>query len=549
MGQKKAQINFTGIQQKDALNFSYSDTLQLAERLQKEVNLLHSEGYLLARVSNVKYDSAIMLAEIYAGGQFKWLRLSPGNLPQLFHSKIGYKPRAYIEEPFKPRRFGKLITNILTFSQNSGYPFASLQLDSIEIQSNNVAASLKYTSGPFIAFDSLHVSGDAEIKQTWLQAYLGIIPLQPFNQEVVSRIETKIKNLPFVKLVELPRVTFQNEVATVHLNLQKVRSNQIDGIIGFLPNEKSDGSTLVTGQFDMELNNLFNSGKSIDVHWQSLKPESQLLDLAYRHPNILHSPLHMEASFYLLKEDSTFINRRGRFEFQYAPSSHQLSFFTRLESSRLLLSNDQQSSTIEEITDFNITYYGLSYRFENISSTRVPRGIISYVETAVGNKTLRNLDELQQQGLNKKSTQYLFHVNAQWLNPISKSLGLAFKFNGGKLINDQLFLNDLFRIGGIESLRGFNESFYFAEEYAVGTAELRYHYDDASYLFLFADQSYIYYNLRLNKFEDYPLGLGAGLSLQTKRGRLNLVYALGKSDEQPLSFSLSKFHFGYVANF
>ncbi|MEP2773807.1 MAG: BamA/TamA family outer membrane protein [Fulvivirga sp.] len=555
LGQKKAQIRYLDAEQPQrAVNFSFSDTTQFALKVEKAINELRSDGYLLAMSGRQTYDSSgVRIIDVHIGNQYTWLDLAPGNLPEVLYSKSGYNQKHFKDKPFEPKRFGKLVEGILKLSQNTGFPFASLQLDSIKINDSEVKASINYNPGPFITFDSLSLSGNGAVKKEWLQAYLGITPQQPFNQEAVDRIESKIKNLQFIKLKERPTITFQNEVATVHLNLEKIKSNQIDGIIGFLPNEKSDGSTLITGQFDMVLNNIFNSGKRIDVHWQSLKPKSQLLDMGYRHPNLFHSPLHFESSFYLLKEDSTFVNRKGRFEFQYTPSNHWLSFFTRLESSRLLLNDtdrqNSEDSRVDEITDFNITYYGLSHQYRNVSATRVPNGLLTYFEAAIGNKTLRNLDEIQTVNLNEKSTQYLFHSKLEWYRSLSKSLGIALKFNGGKLINDQLFLNDLFRLGGIESVRGFNESFYFASEYAVGTAELRYHYDQASYFFLFADQSYMYYNLKQNRFEDYPLGVGAGLSLQTKRGRLNLVYALGKSDEQPLSFSLSKFHFGYVANF
>ncbi len=554
IGQNKAQIQFIGDEQaQKAINFTFSDTVELISKVESVINELRSGGYLLAFPGKQTQDSAgLQIIDVHVGKQYKWLDLAPGNLPEALYTKSGYNQKHFNDEPFKPKRFGKLVERILSISQNNGFPFASVRLDSISLDDSNVEASINYNPGPFITFDSLSYS-DQSVKKEWLQAFLGIVPQQPFNQGIVDRIESKIESLVFIKLNELPTISFQNEVATVHLSLENVKSNQIDGIIGFLPNEKSDGSTLITGQFDMVLNNIFSSGKSIDVHWQSLKPKSQLLDMGYRHPNLFHSPLHFESSFYLLKEDSTFINRKGRFEFQYAPSKHRLSFFTRLESSRLLLSDaDRQNSSntrADQITDFNITYYGLSHQYQNVSSTKVPRGFKTYVESAIGSKTLRNLNELQLEDLNEKSTQYLFHARLEGYRPLSKTLGVALKFNGGKLINDQLFLNDLFRLGGIESVRGFNESFYFASEYAVATAELRYHYDQESFFFLFADQSYMYYKLRQNRFEDYPLGVGAGLSLQTKRGRLNLVYALGKSDEQPLSFSLSKFHFGYVAKF
>lgn len=527
-----------------------SDSSQFIAIINNEINSLKKDGHLYARVKTIALSDSIYNVEILPGPKYKWVKLSVSEVPPAILGKASYKTKIFNDRPFKPAFINRLINNILKVSQNSGFPFASVRFDSVSIHDKAIQGVLRYESGPKITFDSIQYLANW-IKPEWLMAYLNIKKGGPFDQAKIDRIPEKLDQLQFLKVVSIPQVTFQNEEAVVVLELEQVKSNQIDGIIGFLPNGKADGGTMVTGQFDMSLKNLFKSGKAIDMHWRSVKPRSQLLDLQYHHANFLHSPIGITGKFYFLKEDTIYTNRKGRIDIRYVPSEHAFTFFGQFEASRRLAIYEEGS--LDEISDFNINYYGVSHQYSNLKSVALmPRGFSTDIEIAVGNKEIRvdpSRPGSYYEDIELESQQFFFQGTLELHQPIARQLGIYLRLSGAKLINDQLFLNDLFRIGGLQSLRGFNEYNFFAQEYGLANTELRYHYDQGSYLFLFYDQSYIYYNLRSSRFEDCPLGLGGGISLQTGRGTLQIAYALGKSASQPLSITLSKFHFGYVAKF
>lgn len=104
-------------------------------------------------------------------------------------------------------------------------------------------------------------------------------------------------------------------------------------------------------------------------------------------------------------------------------------------------------------------------------------------------------------------------------------------------------------MGGLQTLRGFNENFFFASDYGLSNLELQFHFEKDSYLFTFYDQAYLYFKTNKSTLEDYPFGVGIGINLATPGGIISLAYALGKAREQPLNVRLSKFHFGYIAKF
>ncbi|MBL6449941.1 hypothetical protein JMN32_26750 [Fulvivirga sp. 29W222] len=530
------------------------DTLEVVTHINKLLASLYSKGYLRTEIFGVKFENGIFSVGVNANEQYRWAYLGQGSVPEILLSKIGYRERFYIEKPFKYGELARLFKKIVSQSENTGYPFSSVRLDSIEVTGHIVQATLNYTSGPLITYDSLIIKGTNKVKVKWLMSYLEMRPGEVFNQSAVAKINSRISKLSFLEMTSPPQVTFQNSQATISLSLKDVNANRIDGVVGVLPNAQNDGKLLVTGQFDLSIKNLFNSGKRLEVEWQRLKPLSQFLNISYHHPNILASPLHLNTFYELLKEDTTFINRNAFIGFEYQVSASSVSFFTRLKTSRLLSTEGLEDVlSLPEVNDFNLNYYGIGYGLNNFNKSVNRRsGMGGYLEMAVGTKKIRRNVSLPievYEGLELNTVQYQLEGLYQYYIPLSKWFVFHQKMKAGKIINDQLFKNDLFRVGGLRSLRGFNENYFFASDYIISNLELQLHFEENSSLFVFYDQSYLYFDLGENSMSDYPFGVGAGINFSSKAGIVSLVYAIGKSENQAFSTRLSKFHFGYIAKF
>jgi hemolysin activation/secretion protein len=112
----------------------------------------------------------------------------------------------------------------------------------------------------------------------------------------------------------------------------------------------------------------------------------------------------------------------------------------------------------------------------------------------------------------------------------------------------EIFQNELFRFGGLQTLRGFNEEELFASSKSVFTVEYRFLLDKNSNVFAFYDQS-IYENNSLTYIKDHPYGFGAGLSFGTNLGIFSISLAIGKQLDNPILLRNSRVHFGYIAYF
>jgi hemolysin activation/secretion protein len=123
-----------------------------------------------------------------------------------------------------------------------------------------------------------------------------------------------------------------------------------------------------------------------------------------------------------------------------------------------------------------------------------------------------------------------------------------FKGNGGFIQNENLLLNDLFRLGGLKTIRGFNENFFFARSFGYLSMEQRLFFGENSFLMVFVDAG-ILENPYFASSIDRPISFGAGLNLETGSGLFLFIYGVGRSNLQPLEFSYSRIHFGYLARF
>ncbi|HKC66981.1 MAG TPA: hypothetical protein VKG26_02030, partial [Bacteroidia bacterium] len=152
----------------------YESKKAIEEELNTIISSFRSEGYLLADIDSVRYDSLFCLASLHSGAKYKWARLSKGNADDNLMAATGFHERMYSNVVFTPKEVSNLLEKILTYCDNNGYPFARVKLDSVVVQDNAISARLKVTKHRLIKIDSFLVVGNANIKKRYLYRYLHI---------------------------------------------------------------------------------------------------------------------------------------------------------------------------------------------------------------------------------------------------------------------------------------------------------------------------------------------------------------------------------------
>ncbi len=553
-------VNFTFAQEK-VYQISFSshlaaetgraDSAGLVLAARKIKNQLLAEGYLLANIDQLDFAADTLRAQIYVGERYRWAALGVSNIPEEMLSKAGYRQRDFDGVTFSGRAFNRLVSKLLGLAANNGYPFANLQLQHVSIRGTHLKAILRYEPGPVINYDTLAIAPAGLIKREFLENYLHLRPGTPFQLPQVENIANAINRLPYCRLVDSTRLKFANNLCAISLQVAPVKANKIDALLGFLPNQTNDNGLLLTGYVNLHLQNLFRSGKELSFVWRQFKQESQKLYFLYRHPNLLRSPVGLQVNFNLLKQDSSFLNTDFTLAGFYQQKKTEVAFTAVFKSSRALAIT-RDSLAVPEFADFTLRQLGARVTYSGLGNTINPRqGAKGYVEVKVGGKKIKpdpRVAEAVYDSINLAPAQMEVtvggEVNQRLTGPLVAHIDASY---GQVLNNDQLFTNDLLRLGGVNSLRGFNELDIFVSTYLLARLEARIIMNMNSRVFVFYDQAFTWNNVGNSR--DTPFGFGAGMVLDTGAGELQLVYALGVSAQQSLSLSQSKIHIGYVARF
>ena len=539
-----------------------------AERDREIQNVLFSlydNAYLTVEVESPslallegKGDSLNLVVYVNPGEQYKWANLKRGNIEEgvlrevsspLLRRGVG----AEAGKPFYYKEIRKLQEKILSYCENNGYPFASIKLDSVTISGNSLSAVLCLQKNNLIKVDSVVNRGKAEISEVFLQSYLSIRKGDLYNESLMRKVGTRIKELPFVGERIPYRILFTEENAKVELFLEKKRASQFDGILGLLPDNKT-GKVLFTGDVHLKLNNSFNRGEQLELNWRSLQAGSQDLKSGFVFPFLFKTPFGIDATFKLYKKDSTYLEVNPNFGIQYHLSGGNY-FKVFINRRQMELISTKNIYTLPPYADITSSLYGISLKTEKLDYRLNPRKGYSFLATAsAGNKIIKKNDKLNKEiydGLTLRSAQYNAELQAEVFIPLKNRSAIKIGSNSAYLKNATLFKNELFRIGGLKTLRGFDEESIPVSAYSVFTLEYRYLFEENSYLYFFGDGAY-YENQSISYIGDRydtPFGFGAGISFETKAGIFSISYALGKQFDNPINLKAGKVHFGIVNYF
>ncbi|HET6245830.1 MAG: BamA/TamA family outer membrane protein [Bacteroidetes bacterium] len=530
-----------------------------AERNKKIQNLLlafYEKGYLAATIDSLVHDSLYSTCYITAGPTYKWARLSPGNVNEGMLSIAGFREKVYFNKQLHFNEVENLSRKLLEWSENNGFPFASFKLDSLKFSSSNtIEASLNLQKNKEIRIDSIVIRGNAKINPVYFYNYIGIKPGDLYDESKVKKLTARIKELPFLKETRSFEISFSESVSKLVFFLDHNQASQFDGVLGVLPNNDIPGKILLTGDLQLKLLNSFGSGELIDLNWRKLQDETQDLKAQFTYPFVFSTPFGIDAKLDLYKKDTTFLNVNSIIGIQYILSGgNYFKVFMNTKNSIILSDYGLEFlSQLPQYADVKTILYGIGYKNEHLDYRLNPRkGHRFILNGAAGNrKILKNpkIKEELYENLALKTVQYDLNLAIDYFIPLSKRSTLKLSNSSSYLISPSAFENELYRIGGLKTLRGFDEESILASSFSMFTVEARYLLEQNSYAHVFWNGAW-YENNTMNKFvTDTPWGFGAGMSFETKAGIFSLNYALGKQFNQNFQLRTGKIHFGIVNYF
>lgn len=451
------------------------------------------------------------------------------------------------EDWFSVQNLDSLIQTVNQKFAAKGYPFVEVKIHPLGFKDGEAQIELETKLFSIRTIDGVQVQGYEKLSKGYIRHGLGIKKGVIYNESDLIKISDRMSYNPLIEEIRPAQTLFNTDSTTIYLYVEKVKSNLFDGILGFGNDESGDFR--LNGNVKIELNNNFNSMERIRLNWISTADKSTSLDVNVRIPYLFKSALGTQTQLNVYRKDSVFVNTKLNQQiFYHLNFNSNVGLNLSYENSSFVLEEHPELALLYD--DFSKVGYGLNYEWIQPTQNRLLEGKTNvFLIAKTLNRKKQFVDETDFEITEEKTQQYEIGLSAFHLFKIHPQHYIKARVEGYGLFGDKTYLslNELYRIGGFNSIRGFNEESLLASTYGISSLEYRFMPNEGFYISAFAD-----YGFLQNETTDVNqnlLGAGVGFSFLTQLGIFNLSYAVGSQSDTGFDFKNSKIHFGILTRF
>ena len=489
-------------------------------------------GYLESEIqNNQKTNDSTFVFQIALGKRTNEIHIYIGNNLQLQFLRLFDGKKDTLIMPY--REVEPFLNQTLSKIETKGFALAKLKLIQIKKRNDFLEATLSIKLNDQRRLDDLVISGYPKFPEGHKYNIKRLYKKKIFNQDNLKKLYTDFEKFRFIKQVKYPEILFANDSTKVYVYLEKTNASSFDGFIGFSNNDKQQ--LIFNGYVDLTLNNIVNTGETFTLYWKSDGNKQKTFNAAIALPYIFKTPFGLKAQLNIFKQDSTFQNTKTGIDLGY--------FFNY--NSRLYLgyqateSSDIQNVNTTTISDFKNSFVTANFEFLDFKSDDYlfPENSKINMKVGVGSRNSKR----------NTNKQVFFSIDLKHNIYLNDKNSFNIKSENYYLQSNQYIINELYRFGGINSIRGFNENSLQANFFSSVLTEYRYRLSPNVYVHSIID--YGYYQDKTSDSKGNLVGLGFGFGLLTKTGLFNIIYANGSTKEQNVKLSNSIVHISFKTNF
>jgi len=517
-------------------SLEYKKSFSNAKGVLDEANLFSKKllqaGYLEQQlIENKKINDSVFSYQYNIGAKTNFIHMYIGSNLKVENWNLHPIKNDSIKLPFgESEAFLKYAIKKL---EAEGFAMAKAQLKNIKKHNHYISADLIITSDKKRQLNDIVINGYDKFPEGHKKNLKRLFKKRTFNQENLEKLYKDFAQFQFVKQTKYPEILFTKDSTKVFVYLEKAKSNSFDGFIGFTNDENK--KLIFNGYLDLTLNNAMNSGEKLALYWKSNGMDQKTFRVGAEIPYVFKSPIGMKVQLNIFKQDSTFQNTQTAIDFGYY-FNYNTRLYLGYQSAE---SSDIKNTNTVLLSDFKNKFYTSNFEF------------IAYKEDDYLFPEKSNINiKLGTGSRNSK-----FQSNNQFFGSVN--LSHNFYFNQKNIINiksfnyylqsDNYITNELYRFGGINSIRGFNENSLQGNTFSSLLTEYRLVLSPSIYIHSIMD--YAYFQDKTTNLNGNLLGLGFGFGLLTKNGLFNFVYANGSSKDQAVQLSNSVVHISLKASF
>jgi hypothetical protein len=536
---QKLHLKITSDSQSDLKtidSIGYSKKHSNAKSIVEEANSLSEKlkrfGFLENEIQeNKKQDDSTFLFKFRLGQRTRFIHIYLGKDSELRKLGIVESPGDTLKLPLGETE--SFLNTTLNSLERKGYSLARLQLINLKKQKNILLADLNLQTEKQRQVNDIVINGYEKFPEGHKKEIRRRYRNKVFNQQNLKNIHEDFNQFQFVTQTKYPEILFMNDTTKVYVYLEKSKPNRFDGFIGFGNDDKGD--LKINGYLDLLLVNSLNVGERFNLYWKSDGNDQKTFNANIELPYIFKSPLGIKAQLNIFKQDSTFQNTQTAIDLGYY-FNYNTRLYVGYQSTE---SNDIQNLNSSTLKDFDNAFITSNFeytRFKN-DDFLFPDKTLLNIKAGVGS---RNSEA-------SKNSQFFTNVDLRHNLYLNDKNIIALRSQNFLLQSDSYITNELFRFGGINSIRGFNENSLQANLYSSILTEYRYVLAPTIYIHSIID--FGYYQDKTTDNDGNLLGLGFGFGLLTKNGLFNIVYANGSTGNQQIKLSNSIVHISFKAKF
>jgi outer membrane protein insertion porin family len=464
------------------------------------------------------------------------------------------------------------IDEILMLYDENGFPYCQVSPSDFKVTpEGKLSLSLKVNEGPRVKINKIEFEGLKNTKEKVIrrESRLWRDPFSFFSESKVNKMVEKLRRLSYIEDVEEVSLLAENdpvrglcpETAVLKINLAEKRNNSFSGILGYIPSPRtlsagpSSGSKNghLVGRIDFIFDNIFGTGRRVDLNWYKKDPYSSHLSFFYREPWILGLPPTLELGISQTDYDSTYLQISLDLGLLFNPLE-KISWNLEVGWEKVV-----PGSAGKAYLPYSRKYKaGVVLSINLLDHPTNPRkGFFHRDQVTYGRKRNYSTPDFRpkEEGvydakfsldlqhflptLNKQTFMTGIHLRAMTTNEESENPYGSVPFP------------EQFKLGGINSLRGYREDEFSGTKVAWANLEYRFLWGSDSRFFVFVDYGYFFKKIRsteneiFRKISGTKLGYGLGLRMDSRAGLLGIDYGIGENDR----LSEGKIHFGIVNRF
>lgn len=420
----------------------------------------------------------------------------------------------------------------ITEAENRGFTLSKVKLENIQRKNSIIYADLNFKSEKKRNLNSIILNYTNESKSDFFpkshlkqlnKKYLN----KTFNQNIVKQLYDDINNFEFISQTKYPEILLTKDSTKIYTYVEKRKNNNFDGYIGFSNNDKD--KIRLNGYLDITLQNILHSGEQFSLYWKNDGNQQTTFNTKIELPYIFQSSLGIKAQLNIFKQDSTFQNTKTAIDLGYY-LNYNSKIYIGYQSTE---SSDIQNINNSALSDFKNTFTTLSLDYKKNDSENSFFSKKAYLNFLVGFGKRKTNNDINTAGT---SNQFNINLNAAYNFELNDKNFINIASQNLYLKSKNYISNELFRFGGINSIRGFLENSLQANYSSSILTEYRYLFSKSVYAHTVADYA-IYQDLtnisnpqKIKKL----IGIGIGTGIQTKSGFLRIILTNGVENQQEI---------------